>query len=73
MWKRERWPRERWPRKRWPVLAAAVLLASAATFAQSPRFGVGRTPTAEDTRLLGVMVAPDGYVITDFASMTNVN
>ena len=38
----------------------AMLLGSAVALAQSPKFGVGRTPTDEDTRALGIMVAPDG-------------
>ena len=43
------------------VLGAALwLLAGAATLAQSPKFHVGRTPSDEDTRALGIMVAPDG-------------
>lgn len=42
------------------VVAAAVVSASAVLAAQSPKFGVGRTPTDADTRPLGVMVAPDG-------------
>ena len=42
------------------IVAAAVLFAGAVVFAQSPKYGVGRTPTAEDTRTLGIMVAPDG-------------
>jgi len=42
------------------VIAAGILLASAATLAQSPTFHVGRTPTDDDTRALGIMVAPDG-------------
>ena len=49
-----------WRREGWIVLVAAILLAGAAIAAQSPRFGVGRTPTEEDTRPLGVVVAPDG-------------
>jgi cytochrome c len=35
--------------------ALALLLA-----AQSPRYGVGRTPTEQEIRALGVAVAPDG-------------
>ena len=43
------------------VLAAAVLIAGAATLAaQSPKYSVGRTPTDEDIRALGIVVAPDG-------------
>jgi mono/diheme cytochrome c family protein len=44
----------------WGVLAAAILLASAGALAQSPNFKVGRTPTGEETRAFGIMVAPDG-------------
>ncbi len=46
--------------KVWGIVAAAVLLAGAVAFAQSPTYSVGRTPTEEDTRALGIMVAPDG-------------
>jgi cytochrome c len=46
--------------KTWGIVAAAVLLAGAEAFAQSPTYGMGRTPTEEDTRALGIMVAPDG-------------
>ena len=42
-------------------LTAAVLIVGAATLpAQSPKYSVGRTPTDEDIRALGIMVAPDG-------------
>jgi mono/diheme cytochrome c family protein len=41
-------------------LVAAVLLAGTVVLAQSPKYSVGRTPTDEDTRALGIMVAPDG-------------
>src|SRR6266852_9115546 len=46
--------------KTWGIVAAAVLLAGAVALAQSPTYSVGRTPTEEDTRALGLMVAPDG-------------
>jgi mono/diheme cytochrome c family protein len=42
------------------MLAAAVLCAGVGAFAQSPKYNVGRTPTDEDTRALGIVVAPDG-------------
>ncbi len=42
------------------VMTAVVLFADAATFAQSPKYHVGRTPTDEDIRALGIQVAPDG-------------
>jgi S-disulfanyl-L-cysteine oxidoreductase SoxD len=42
------------------LVATAVLLVNTALLAQSPRFGVGRTPTDEDSRGLGIVVAPDG-------------
>ena len=42
------------------VTAAAVLLAGTMALAQSPKFGVGRAPTADDTRTQEVLVAPDG-------------
>lgn len=37
-----------------------VLLAAAAVWAQSPKYGVGRPPTAEEIRGLGPAIAPDG-------------
>jgi cytochrome c len=43
-----------------PLVTAAVFAASVTVFAQSPRFGVGHAPTDEDTRRLGIVVAPDG-------------
>jgi mono/diheme cytochrome c family protein len=40
---------------------SALLLATAATVsAQSPRFDVGRPPTADELRALGSAIAPDG-------------
>jgi cytochrome c len=42
------------------VAAAAMLLAGTVTLAQSPKYGVGRTPTDADTRALGIMVEPHG-------------
>src|SRR5262245_20814454 len=42
------------------LTAAVVVFASVTVFAQSPRFGVGHPPTDEDTRRLGIVVAPDG-------------
>src|SRR3977135_1803488 len=44
----------------WGVLVAAVMLACSGVLAQSPKYSVGRTPTDEDIRALGIMVAPDG-------------
>ena len=37
-----------------------VLLAAASVWAQSPKYGVGRPPTAEEIRGLGAAIAPDG-------------
>jgi hypothetical protein len=37
-----------------------VLWMGAVTLAQSPNYHVGRTPSDQDTRALGIMVAPDG-------------
>jgi mono/diheme cytochrome c family protein len=43
------------------VLAAGLLIVSTVTLpAQSPKYSVGRTPTDEDLRPLGIVVAPDG-------------
>jgi cytochrome c len=38
----------------------AILLAMAALFTQSPRYGVGRTPTSDEIRQWDISVAPDG-------------
>jgi len=43
------------------ALVLAVVFAGAATLAaQSPRFGIGRPPTADEVRGLGAAIAPDG-------------
>jgi|SRR5581483_5686120 len=42
------------------ALLLPLLLAPAAVGAQSPTFGVGRPPTAEEIRALGSPIAPDG-------------
>ena len=42
------------------ILALTMVLVAGVALAQSPKYRVGRTPTDEDTRALGVMVAPDG-------------
>jgi cytochrome c len=42
------------------LAAVAVLFSSVTVLAQLPRFGVGHAPTDEDTRRLGIVVAPDG-------------
>src|SRR3984957_7619208 len=41
-------------------LSAIVLAGAAALTAQSPKYGVGRPPTAEQILNLGASVAPDG-------------
>ena len=41
-----------------PSLACFVLAVCAS--AQSPKHGVGRTPTEQEIRALGITVAPDG-------------
>jgi len=41
-------------------VAVLVLLTGTVAVAQSPRFNVGRTPTEEEVRALGIVVAPDG-------------
>ena len=48
-----------WRREKGAVLALAML-GAAGVAGQSPKYGVGRTPTEEETRALGIMVAPDG-------------
>jgi cytochrome c len=43
------------------ITLSAILLAGAATLAaQSPKYGVGRPPTAEQILSLGASIAPDG-------------
>jgi cytochrome c len=37
-----------------------LVIVAAAVLAQSPKHGVGRTPTEEEIRALGITVAPDG-------------
>ena len=41
------------------LVAIALLLGSPA-FAQSPKYGVGRTPTAEEIRALDISIGPTG-------------
>ena len=38
----------------------AMAVAAAALAAQSPKYGVGRTATAEEIRSVGAIIAPDG-------------
>jgi len=40
--------------------AAALFFCSAAASAQSPTFGLGKTPTAEDIRVWDIAISPDG-------------
>ena len=42
------------------VLVVTLLLITVPVMAQSPTFGVGKTPTAEEIRALGSAIAPDG-------------
>jgi len=41
-------------------LASTALFTGAVVLAQSPKYHVGRAPSEEETRALGIMVAPDG-------------
>ncbi|HKA52509.1 MAG TPA: cytochrome c [Candidatus Binatia bacterium] len=41
-------------------LAAIVLLLGSPAFAQSPTYGVGRTPTAEEIRAADISIGPTG-------------
>jgi len=43
-----------------PSACALALLLAALLAAQSPKYGVGRAPSAEEIRVLGIQVAPDG-------------
>jgi cytochrome c len=42
------------------LLPALILCACGATWAQSPTYGVGRTPTPEEIRAEDITVSPDG-------------
>jgi hypothetical protein len=42
------------------LLAALILSACGATWAQSPTYGVGRTPTPEEIRAEDITISPDG-------------
>jgi cytochrome c len=42
------------------LLSAIVLAAGSVGFAQSPTFGVGRAPTAEEVRAWDISIRPDG-------------
>lgn len=48
------------PRRNCVLILAAALLCVAPATAQSPKYGVGHTPTAQEIRALGATVAPDG-------------
>ena len=41
-------------------LAAIALLLASPAFAQSPTYGVGRTPTAEEIRRMDISISPTG-------------
>jgi hypothetical protein len=42
------------------LLAALILCACGATWAQSPTYGVGKTPTPEEIRAEDITISPDG-------------
>jgi len=42
------------------LLPALILCACGATWAQSPTYGVGRTPTPEEIRAEDITISPDG-------------
>src|SRR5215831_14119343 len=42
------------------LLTTMILAAAAVGFAQSPTFGVGHTPTAEEVRAWDISIRPDG-------------
>ncbi|MBZ5592277.1 MAG: cytochrome c [Acidobacteriia bacterium] len=44
----------------WLVRSAVVAATCAALFAQSPKYGVGRTPTPEEIAATDISVLPDG-------------
>ena len=41
-------------------LLAAMTVAAVALFAQSPKYGVGRTPTADEIKAWDITIRPDG-------------
>jgi hypothetical protein len=45
---------------RFSILCSMIAAAGAVGFAQSPTFGVGRTPTAEEIRAWDISIRPDG-------------
>src|SRR4030081_2479563 len=45
-------------------LVAIVLLLGSSAFAQSPKYGVGRTPTAEEIRALDISIGPTGEALS---------
>jgi S-disulfanyl-L-cysteine oxidoreductase SoxD len=47
-------------RNRSALLAALILSACGATWAQSPTYGVGKTPTPEQMRAEDISISPDG-------------
>src|SRR5439155_18009023 len=42
------------------AVVSTIVAAGAVGFAQSPTFGVGRTPTAEEIRAWDISIRPDG-------------
>ena len=42
------------------LLPALILCACGATWAQSPTYGVGKTPTPEEIRAEDITISPDG-------------
>ena len=42
------------------VLPTIVLVVGSPAFAQSPTYGVGRTPTAEEIRRMDISIGPTG-------------
>jgi len=47
------------------LLLAIILAAGGAGFAQSPTFGVGRAPTAEEVRAWDISIRPDGQELPE--------
>ena len=42
------------------VLAFALLLGATALAQSSPKYGIGRTPTAEELRRMDISIGPNG-------------
>src|SRR5262245_37397746 len=60
VWRRASALRNRSPEGLRHVLICGLVVASAGVFAQSPRFHVGRAPTADEVKSWDIAIGPDG-------------